>query len=209
VATAAEGAAAVWIGLLVGRMWFRTFGLLALGLACAQWLVLAMSAPPSSLTFLINGRTASGGFIVALLYVAAILNRRAGSPAVRMFSPLIIAAQILSVAVLTFEASSFWQVRSIEAFDTSVALQLSISLLWAVYAAILVIVGLRRRYAPIRYVGMALFGLTVAKVFVSDFALLSGFYRVVGFLSVGAVLVLVSFLYQHVSARELIRPTTD
>jgi uncharacterized membrane protein len=48
---------------------------------------------------------------------------------------------------------------------------------------------------------MALFALTVAKVFSSDFALLAGFYRVVGFVAVGAVLVLVSFLYQRASAR--------
>jgi uncharacterized membrane protein len=91
-------------------------------------------------------------------------------------------------------------VRTFSHAYAGVASQLSISLLWAAYAAALVVAGLRRRFPPVRYVGMALFALTLGKVLFSDFALLSGFYRVVGFVVVGAVLVLVSFLYQRVSA---------
>jgi uncharacterized membrane protein len=201
VATAAEGAGVVWIGLRVGRTWFRTAGLIAVALACVQWLALATSEPPTSLAFVFNGRTTAGAFIVALIYALAVWHRRSGPEAARLFSPLIVTAQILTVAVLTFEAAAFWEVRTLSRFDASVASQLSISLLWAAYAAALVIIGLRRTYPPLRYVGMALFALTVAKVFSSDFALLAGFYRVVGFVAVGAVLVLVSFLYQRASAR--------
>jgi uncharacterized membrane protein len=201
VATAAEGAGVVWIGLRVGRTWFRTAGLLAVALACVQWLAFATSAPPTSLAFLFNGRTVIGAFIVVLVYALAIWHRRAGPGAGRLFSPLIVAAQVLTVAMLTLEASAFWEVRTLSRFDALVASRLSISLLWAAYAAALVVIGLRRRYPTARYVGMALFALTVGKVFLSDFALLAGFYRIVGFLVVGAVLVLVSFLYQRASAR--------
>jgi uncharacterized membrane protein len=198
--TAAEGAGVVWVGLRVNRSWFRAAGLTALALATLQWIALATSEPPASLTFLANGRTASGAFIVALVHALAIWHRRTGGGEARLFSPLIVAAQILTVAVLTAEASAFWTVRTFSHAYAGVASQLSISLLWAAYAAALVVVGLRRRYPPVRYVGMALFALTLGKVFFSDFALLSGFYRVVGFVLVGAVLVLVSFLYQRVSA---------
>ena len=76
-------------------------------------------------------------------------------------------------------------------------------------AAALVSVGLRRRFPPARYVGMALFALTVAKVFSSDLKLLAGVYRIAGFLGVGAVLVLVSFLYQRVSAATAKAPAED
>jgi uncharacterized membrane protein len=201
IATAAEGAGIAWIGLRAGRTWFRTLGLVAIGFACIQWLALATTAPPTSLSLLVNGRTGSGAFIIALLYALAFWHRRAGVEANRLFSPLIVAAQILSVTVFSLEASAFWEVRTLSRFDAGVASQLSISLLWATYAAALVVVGLRRRYPPARYVGIALFALTVAKVFASDFAMLAGFYRVAGFIGVGAVLVLVSFLYQRVSAR--------
>ncbi|HUH07181.1 MAG TPA: DUF2339 domain-containing protein, partial [Egibacteraceae bacterium] len=200
VTMAAEGAGIVWIGLRVGRTWFRTAGLIAIAVACTQWLSLATSDPPTSLTLLFNARAASGGFIVALLYALAVWHRRAGAGAARLFSPLIVAAQILTVVVLTSEASAYWQVRTLSRADAWLASQLSISLLWAAYAAALVVVGLRRRYPPVRYVGIGLFALTVGKVLLSDLASLAGFYRVVGFLLVGAVLVLVSFLYQRASA---------
>jgi uncharacterized membrane protein len=201
IAIAAEGAGVAWIGLRVGRSWFRTLGLVAIGFACIQWLALATPAPPASQAFLLNARTATGAFIVALMYALARWHRRAGSAAAALFTPLIVAAQMLTVAVLTLEASAFWEVRAVSRFDAKVASQLSISLLWAVYAAALVFVGLRRRFPPARYVGMALFAVTVAKVFSSDLSLLAGVYRIAGFLGVGAVLVLVSFLYQRVSAR--------
>ena len=209
VAIAAEGAGVAWIGLRVGRTWFRTLGLAAIGFACIQWLALATSAPPASQAFLLNARTATGAFVVALLYALARWHRRAGPPAAGLFTPLIVAAQIVTVTVLTLEASAFWDVRTVSRFDARVASELSISLLWAVYAAALVCVGLRRRFPPARYVGMALFALTVAKVFSSDLKLLAGVYRIAGFLGVGAVLVLVSFLYQRVSAATAKAPADD
>jgi uncharacterized membrane protein len=201
IALATEGAGVAWIGLRVGRTWFRTLGFVAIGVACVQWVALATSAPPASQAFLLNARTATGAFIVAIMYALARWHRRAGAAAAALFTPLIVAAQVLTVAVLTLEAAAFWQVRAVSRFDAEVASELSISLLWAVYAAGLVFVGLRRRFPPARYVGMGLFALTVGKVFSSDLSLLAGAYRIAGFLGVGAVLVLVSFLYQRVSAR--------
>jgi hypothetical protein len=199
VTVAAEGAAIAWIGLRVQRAWFRTVGLLAVALACWQWFSLATSGPVVSEMLLVNGRTAAGALIVALVYALATWHRRTGGDPVRLFAPLIVAAQVVTVAVLTAEASSYWHVRSLARSDAGVAEQLSISLIWAAYAAGLVVVGLRRRLPPLRYVGIGLFGLTVGKVFVADLARLAGFYRVAGFLVVGAVLVLVAFLYQRAS----------
>jgi uncharacterized membrane protein len=49
-------------------------------------------------------------------------------------------------------------------------------------------------------VAIVLFGVTLLKIFLSDFAALGGVYRVIGFLVVGGVLVLVSFLYQRAQA---------
>jgi uncharacterized membrane protein len=201
VTVALEGAAVAWIGLRVGRTWFRTAGVIAIAVACLHWLELATSSPPISQALLFNGRAAAGGLIVALVYALALWHRRAGPHTARLFSPLIVAAQILTVAVLTAEASAYWAVGTLSRSDAWLASQLSISLLWAAYAAGLVVIGLQRRYPPVRYVGIGLFALTVAKIFLSDFAFLAGFYRVVGFLVVGAVLVLVAFLYQRSNTR--------
>jgi uncharacterized membrane protein len=50
---------------------------------------------------------------------------------------------------------------------------------------------------PIRYFAIALFGVTLAKVFLVDLATLAGIYRIVAFLVVGTVLLFTSFLYQR------------
>ena len=54
-----------------------------------------------------------------------------------------------------------------------------------------------RDFAPLRYLAMALFGLTVLKVFLVDLSSLGGIYRILGFIGVGLVLLAVSFLYQR------------
>ena len=68
---------------------------------------------------------------------------------------------------------------------------------WVMYAALLVLVGMRTKYVPIRYFAMALFGVSLLKIFLIDLARVGGIYRVIGFLVVGVILVLVSFLYQR------------
>jgi uncharacterized membrane protein len=60
-----------------------------------------------------------------------------------------------------------------------------------------VVIGMQRQYAPIRYFAIALFGVTLVKVFLVDLDTLGGIYRVAGFLVVGLILLIVSFLYQR------------
>ena len=70
-------------------------------------------------------------------------------------------------------------------------------MIWTVLASAFIGVGLVRDFAPLRYLAMALFGLTVLKVFLVDLSSLGGIYRILGFIGVGLVLLAVSFLYQR------------
>ena len=54
-----------------------------------------------------------------------------------------------------------------------------------------------------RYLALCLFGLTVVKVFISDFAGLEGLQRVAAFIGVGILLLVVSYAYQRVAERVL------
>jgi uncharacterized membrane protein len=90
--------------------------------------------------------------------------------------------------------------------DATFAEQLSLSLLWALFGGALIAIGIRRRYAPIRYVAIALVGITIVKVFLVDLSGLEGIYRVLGLLAVGAILLIVSFLYQRSRAMPGARP---
>jgi uncharacterized membrane protein len=66
---------------------------------------------------------------------------------------------------------------------------------WAIYAASLIAIGMRRHYAPIRYFAMVLFALTLLKVIIVDSQALDGIHRVLAYLVVGALMLGVSFLY--------------
>jgi uncharacterized membrane protein len=114
---------------------------------------------------------------------------------------LIVGASVLTVALLSTQNASYWQVRSATMADATFAAQLALSLLWAFYAGILIVVGIRRSYAPIRLAGIVLMALTVLKVFLVDLSGLEGIYRVLGLVVVGAVLLVVSFLYQRGRSR--------
>ena len=76
---------------------------------------------------------------------------------------------------------------------------------WAIYAAATSAVGIRRALPAIRYFAIALFGLTLVKVFLVDLQTLGGIYCIAAFFVVGVVLLLASFLYQR---RRAIDPRT-
>ena len=81
------------------------------------------------------------------------------------------------------------------------AREMTLSLVWAIYATVLVTWGLIRRYAPIRYFAMGLFGLTIVKVFLVDMAELDRIYRVLSIIGLGVALLVTSYLYQKANAR--------
>ncbi|MBR6373844.1 MAG: DUF2339 domain-containing protein, partial [Victivallales bacterium] len=70
-----------------------------------------------------------------------------------------------------------------------------VSLFWAVFAFVLVINGLRRSLSALRYIGLALFAVVVAKVFFYDIGNLDAVYRVMAFLAFGVLLLGAAFVY--------------
>ena len=200
-AWAAEGAAVMWIGLRVSRGWFRAAGAVLLAVAAGRWLVLSILQPvPANFRLFLNEPTALGVLLVGLCYALAWLHRARPSPEhsyARTIAGLLVSASVATVILLTAQNHAYWEIEGALNADATFAGQLVLSLTWAAYAAVLIIVGIRRGYRPIRYAAIVLFGLTVVKVFVSDLSGLEGIYRVLGLLVVGTILLLVSFLYQR------------
>ena len=200
-AWAAEGAAVMWIGLRVGRGWFRAAGGALLAVACGRWLVLSMLQPvPANFRLFVNEPTALGVLLIALCYGLAWLHRANRSPEhtyARTIAGLVVSASVATAILLTAQNHAYWEIQGASNADATFAGQLALSLTWAGYAAVLIVIGIRRGYRPIRYTAIVLFGLTVVKVFVADLSGLEGIYRVLGLLVVGTILLLVSFLYQR------------
>lgn len=71
----------------------------------------------------------------------------------------------------------------------------ALSVLWSLFALAFVLAGILRGITPLRYVGLVLFAITAAKVFLSDFARLDPVYRIVAFIALGLLLLAGSFVY--------------
>jgi uncharacterized membrane protein len=204
-AWAAEGASVMAIGIRVRRGWFLGAGALLFAVAAGRWLGLHLPATPADFHLIRNETFLLGAFLVLLLYLVA--WRQSGmAPPMTMqretVATLLVAASVITVLMLTAETTKYWDQRGAELSDATFARGLTLSLVWAFYASILIVIGIRKRYAPIRFTAIGLFGITIGKVFLVDLSGLEGIYRVVGLMIVGALLLGVSFLYQRVVGAE-------
>jgi uncharacterized membrane protein len=216
VAWAAEGAAAVWLGLHEDRAWLRAGGAVLLAVSIGGLVVLQLEQPYLGQLVFINRRALAGAFVIGALYFVAALYRRSareselGWRGGRGWAPrdvLLVTANALTLVVLTSEISAFWRLReptgpSVElARNARLSRETMISIMWAAYATGLIVVGLRRNYAPIRYFAMIVFALTILKVFMIDMASLDRIYRVASVIGLGVLLLATSYLYQRTRER--------
>jgi uncharacterized membrane protein len=74
--------------------------------------------------------------------------------------------------------------------------QMSLSGVWLLYSAVLMSVGLWRKHRGMRVVAILLFGITILKIFIYDLSFLETLYRIFSFLTLGVILIAVSFAYQ-------------
>ena len=195
-----EGAAVIGLAMRAGERWFRAAGWALLVIAALRWLSPDVQETVVSAAVLANTRAVSGLLLVVLLYLLARLQvRQREDPSWGRLerAVMILGASALTIAVITTEIRAYWAVQALSGDTTDVAREAMLSAAWALYAAGAIAVGIRRHYAPIRYFAIALFGITVAKVFLVDLATLAGIYRIVAFLIVGLVLLFASFLYQR------------
>jgi len=82
-------------------------------------------------------------------------------------------------------------------FAGNFARDMSYSIAWALFALMLLIVGMRKHAAPLRYASLGLLGITVVKLFIHDLSQLEQLYRISAFVAVAIIAILASFLYQR------------
>lgn len=195
VGWAAEGAAVAWFGLRASSVAFQFGGLVLWAFAVSRMLD-GYFATPAGFTALFNQRTMTTVFVVALGYALAwLFNRSEATGAGRTRAVLHVVCSALTMAWITAEIQSYWEVRY-ERPQAYLYKQVMLSLGWGLYGALLIALGMKRRYAPVRYIGITIIAGTIVKVFLYDLLELGGIYRVIGFLAFGILLVLVSYLYQ-------------
>jgi uncharacterized membrane protein len=78
----------------------------------------------------------------------------------------------------------------------------AVSAFWVLLGLGLLYAGLRRHSSRLRLAGFALFGVSLAKIFLYDLSSLSSVTRALSFLAVGGVLLAAGFFYQRLTAEE-------
>jgi uncharacterized membrane protein len=81
------------------------------------------------------------------------------------------------------------------------ARNLSLTAFLAVYAVVLLVIGIVKRWRTVRMGGLALLAVPIIKVFVYDVFKLQNVYRIAAFVSLGVLLVVSGYLYQRYSKR--------
>jgi uncharacterized membrane protein len=186
-------------------------GLAFVRLLLADTLAFAVNGDWSAL----RGACVNRQFIVGAMVIALgfLMHRRlwtaaaAGRLAVCRVRPVIVAvlgATLLAITwVPTFEIVRVFRFEPVAATfeNPTLAMNVALSIFWGLNAGALLVAGFARRSAVVRYAGLALFAVTVLKVFLVDMSSLDMVYRVVSFMVVGVLLLAASLLYQRLSAR--------
>lgn len=190
-------------------------------LGCALALTLTVLAPPADL--LVAGHSPGNGVAsvilcsLALLAIAASLARPFGAASDRFdrfvddASRTAVAAAAVSGAILLYGLSLgvLAVVGDLGAAGLDTEFQrghTAVSTMWGVVALGLIVVGLRRSSRRARLAGLALLGVTLAKIFLFDLARLDSVTRALSFLAVGAALLLAGFFTQRLAARREVEP---
>lgn len=128
-----------------------------------------------------------------------------------------VVANLLAIVALSAQAAGYYEAKIAEEFsragglvsnefeerlqNLALAKQLSLSVVWGLYASGLLVVGQLRRLLLLRVMGLALLSVTILKVFIWDLSSLDRIYRIISFIMLGAILLIVSYFYQKSGLR--------
>jgi len=108
---------------------------------------------------------------------------------------------VLAFLLMNIEIADYFITSGVGAltfqFSGNFARDMSYSIAWASFALLLLIVGIRKQTAPVRYASLGLLGITVVKLFLHDLSQLGQLYRIGAFVVVAVIAIIASFLYQR------------
>ena len=205
VGWALEGAALCWLFRRVPHPGLRFAGV---GLLVVAFVRLALN--PAVLSYhpraafpIFNWYLYTYGIATACMFVAA---RLLAPPRNRMLGhnvrPLLyILGAVLAFFTVNIEIADYFSTPGVAAltfqFSGNFARDMSYSIAWALFALLLLIVGIRKRTAATRYAGLGMLGITILKLFFHDLSQLDQLYRIGAFIAVAVIAIVASFLYQR------------
>jgi uncharacterized membrane protein len=200
---ALEGLALIWLFRLVPNRGLRYVGV---GLLLLAFVRLALN--PAVLEYhrrsetpILNWYLYAYGITILCLFVGGWLFRPPRAPGFERASPTLLYSlgAILTFLLLNIEIADYFSIGPTLTFSFSgnFARDMTYSIAWALYAFALLLIGMRKHTGWVRYAGLALLLVTLAKLFLHDLSSLNQLYRIGAFIGVAIILIVASFVYQR------------
>jgi len=208
VAWGLEGAALCWLFHRVAHEGLRLTGVALLVIAFVR-----LSLNPAVLGYharsempVLNWYLYAYGLVIVSLFASArllapprdrVLNVRA--PALLCTLGAVLAFLLVNIQVADFFTAPGARTLTFK-FSGNFGRDMTYSIAWALFALVLLVIGLNRAIAAARYAALALLGVTVLKLFLHDLAKLAQLYRIGALIGVAVIAIVASFLYQRFTA---------
>ncbi len=101
---------------------------------------------------------------------------------------------VLPIVVIWLISSEFLHWFDVFGFTTAYKL---ISIIWALYAIIIIFLGLKKNQKQLRWLGMIFLGLIILKLFLYDLATQTTIFKTILFVSIGLIILLISYFYNR------------
>jgi hypothetical protein len=200
---ALEGAALLWLFHRVPHPGLRLVGT---GLLVAAFVRLAFNPAvleyhARSATPILNWYLYTYGIVTVCLFAGARLLAPPRNLILQSNAPPILAGlgTVLAFLLLNIEIADYFSPAGSTLtfqFSGDFARDMTYSIAWALFALVLLVIGILRKTPAARYSAIVLLCVTLLKLFFHDLARLGQLYRIGAFIGVAVIAMLASFAYQ-------------
>src|SRR5881398_3663900 len=202
---ALEGAALCWLFHRVPHPGLRIAGIALLLISFARLVFnpAVLEYHPRAATPIFNWYLYTYGIVAVCLFVAARLLAPPRNLVLNKNAPPLLNSlgTILAFVLLNIEIADYFTTPGAYEltfhFSGNFARDMSYSIAWALFALLLLIVGIRKRNKAARYASLGLLGFVLLKLFFHDLSQLQQLYRIAALIIVAIIAILASFLYQR------------
>jgi uncharacterized membrane protein len=201
---ALEGAALLWLFHRVPHPGLRLTGA---GLLIAAFARLAcnpavLAYHPRSATPIFNWYLYAYGIVTVCLFAGMRLLAPPRHRIFRVNAPPVLAGlgTVLAFLLLNIEIADYFSAPAATLtfqFSGSFARDMTYSIAWALFALMLLVIGILRKLPASRYAALGLLSVTLLKLFFHDLSRLAQLYRIGAFIGVAVIAMLASFAYQR------------
>jgi uncharacterized membrane protein len=201
---ALEGAALLWLFHRVPHPGLRLVGV---GLLVAAFVRLALNRAVfdyhlRSATPILNWYLYTYGIVTVCLFAGARLLAPPRNLILQSNAPPILAGfgTVLAFLLLNIEIADFFSPAGSTLtfqFSGDFARDMTYSIAWALFALVLLVIGILGKIPASRYAALGLLSVTLLKLFFHDLARLGQLYRIGAFIGVAVIAMLASFAYQN------------